>query len=84
MPGLTPPALADSGEDILEHLDLSQKRIVSNGKEQDVTSTAVNVSFPRWMVNELDKEADRVGVPRQSIIKIWLDERLAQQRTRAL
>ena len=36
------------------------------------------VDFPAWMIESLDKEANRVGVTRQSIIKIWLAERLAQ------
>jgi hypothetical protein len=36
----------------------------------------VNVDFPLWMIQSLDKEAKRLGVPRQSIIKIWLAERL--------
>jgi hypothetical protein len=70
-------AKADSGEDIMEHLDLSQARIISDRKERrDVTSTKVNVDFPRWMVQELDRESDLVGVPRQSLIKMWLAERL--------
>ncbi len=36
----------------------------------------VNVDFPLWMINLLDKEAKRLGVPRQSIIKVWVAERL--------
>ena len=36
----------------------------------------VNVDFPRWMVESLDKEADRLSVTRQSLIKIWIAERL--------
>ena len=36
----------------------------------------VNVDFPAWMIESLDKEASRVGVTRQSIIKVWLAERL--------
>ena len=36
----------------------------------------VNVDFPVWMIHSLDKEAKRLGVPRQSIIKIWIAERL--------
>jgi len=38
----------------------------------------VNVDFPLWMVRLLDKEARRLGVPRQSIIKVWISERLEQ------
>ena len=36
----------------------------------------VNFDFPAWMLDSLDREANRVGVTRQSIIKIWLAERL--------
>ena len=38
----------------------------------------VNVDFPSWMVDDLDREARRLGVTRQSIIKVWLSERLEQ------
>ena len=60
----------DEGEDISEFLDLSQAR--RPGQEQK----RVNVDFPVWMIHHLDKEAKRLGVPRQSIIKIWIAERL--------
>ena len=60
----------DDGEDISEFLDLPQAR--RPGQEQK----RVNVDFPVWMIHDLDKEAKRLGVPRQSIIKIWIAERL--------
>jgi hypothetical protein len=60
----------DKGENITEHLDLTKTR--RPGQE----SKRVNVDFPEWMLNSLDKEAKRLGVPRQSIIKIWIAERL--------
>jgi len=60
----------DEGQDISEFLDLSQAR--RPGQEQK----RVNVDFPVWMIHRLDKEAKRLGVPRQSIIKIWIAERL--------
>ena len=62
----------DSGEDITEFLDLSKAR--RSGQEQK----RVNVDFPVWMVHSLDREAKRLGVPRQSIIKIWIAERLKE------
>jgi hypothetical protein len=40
----------------------------------------VNVDFPEWMIESLDKEAARIGVSRQSVIKVWLAERLQQQK----
>ena len=57
-------------EDILEDLDLSAvKRPMPKQKR-------VNVDFPAWMLESLDREANRIGVTRQSIIKMWLAERL--------
>ncbi|GAL14603.1 helix-turn-helix protein CopG family [Vibrio astriarenae] len=58
----------ESDQDILGDLDLSQaKRPMQKHKR-------VNVDFPAWMLEALDREASRVGVTRQSIIKIWLAE----------
>ena len=59
----------DSGEDITKYLDLS--RATKPGQEQK----RVNVDFPVWMIHRLDREARRLGVPRQSLIKIWIAER---------
>ena len=60
----------DDGDDILDVLDMTKaKRTMQDQKR-------VNVDFPAWMIEALDKEASRVGVTRQSIIKIWLAERL--------
>jgi hypothetical protein len=60
----------EGGEDIGEYLDFS--KATRPGQEQK----RVNVDFPLWMIQKLDKEAKRLGVPRQSIIKIWVAERL--------
>ncbi len=60
----------DRGEDITSELDLAAAR--RPGYEQ----RRVNVDFPAWMVESLDREAKRLGVTRQSIIKVWIAERL--------
>jgi len=60
----------DAGEDISKYLDISKIR--RPGQEQK----RVNVDFPVWMIRCLDKVAKRLGVPRQSIIKAWVAERL--------
>jgi hypothetical protein len=60
----------DNGESIIKQLDLSKARRPNQEQRR------VNVDFPLWMIHSLDKEAKRLGVPRQSIIKIWLAERL--------
>ncbi len=62
----------DSGEDITKYLELSGAR------RPGQTVKRVNVDFPEWMIRSLDKEARRLGVPRQSIIKVWVAERLAK------
>ena len=62
----------DEGENIVKHLNLSKARRPERKQKR------VNVDFPLWMIHSLDKEAKRIGVPRQSIIKVWLAERLQQ------
>lgn len=62
----------DRGEDISEHLDVSKARRPEQEQKR------VNVDFPLWMIYRLDREAKRLGVPRQSVIKMWLAERLEQ------
>ena len=60
----------DAGVDITASLDLSKaKRVLQEQKR-------VNVDFPTWMIDSLDREAGKLGVTRQSIIKVWLAERL--------
>jgi hypothetical protein len=60
----------DKGDDILDLLDIPKARRSMQDQKR------VNVDFPTWMIESLDKEASRVGVTRQSIIKVWLAERL--------
>jgi hypothetical protein len=60
----------DEGKDISRHLDISKARKPKQEQKR------VNVDFPLWMIQLLDKEAKRLGVPRQSIIKVWVAERL--------
>ena len=60
----------DEGKDVIDLLDISKaKRPLQEQRR-------VNVDFPTWMIQRLDKEARRLGVTRQSIIKVWLAERL--------
>ena len=60
----------DEGVDLTVSLDLSKaKRVLQEQKR-------VNVDFPTWMIDSLDREASKLGVTRQSVIKVWLAERL--------
>jgi len=60
----------DQGEDVSQCLDISKARRPVQEQRR------VNVDFPVWMIQLLDREAKRLGVPRQSIIKLWVAERL--------
>lgn len=57
-------------EDIVDDLDLSR------GQRINQVQKRINIDFPSWLVESLDREAARIGVTRQSIIKVWLVERL--------
>ena len=60
----------DEGVDLTASLDLSKARRVLQAQKW------VNVDFPVWMIDSLDREASKLGVTRQSVIKVWLAERL--------
>jgi hypothetical protein len=60
----------DAGENVVDQLDLSKARRVGTDPKR------VNVDFPAWMVDSLDREARRLGVTRQSLIKLWLADKL--------
>ncbi len=63
----------DNMDDIIDDLDLSTI------KRPNEMHKGVNIDFPTWVIDSLDREANRIGVTRQSIIKIWLVERLEEQ-----
>lgn len=60
----------DDGHDLTDRLDLDRAQRPAREHRR------VNVDFPSWMVDALDGEARRLGVTRQSIIKVWIAERL--------
>jgi len=62
----------DDELDLIEDLDLSSLSMPNQKQRR------VNVDFPAWMIESLDREANRLGVTRQSIIKVWLAERLEE------
>lgn len=63
-------AAFDAGEDISDMIDWSSAQPLNNAAKR------VNVDFPMWMVKGLDKRAAHLGVTRQSLIKMWIAERL--------
>ena len=66
----------DNGEDISEYLDFSKATRLNTLKTD---TKKVNVDFPQWVIESLDKEAKKIGVTRQSIIKVWIAERLKEE-----
>jgi len=63
----------ENNEEIIEHLDLSSVR------RPGLEPKRVNVDFPEWMVAKLDREAKRLNISRQAVIKSWIGERLDAQ-----
>lgn len=65
----------DDGESVVSELDTSKVRRPAQEQQR------VNVDFPAWMIDSLDREAKRLGVTRQSVIKIWISERVERKVT---
>lgn len=62
----------DAGEDISGDVDWSKAR------RPNLAPRRVNVDFPAWVVEALDREAGRLGVTRQALVKLWIAERLGK------
>lgn len=60
----------DAGDSVADSIDWSKAR------RPNTESRRVNVDFPAWVVEGLDKQARHLGVTRQSLIKLWIAERL--------
>ena len=63
----------DDNESVIDVLDLASARKLNLAQKK------VNVDFPIWMIESLDRAARRLGVTRQSVIKMWLAERLERE-----
>ena len=68
----------DEGKDVSRYLD------ASNARRPGLEQRRVNVDLPAWMISSLDREATRLGVPRQSLVKLWLAERLERLRAKTV
>ena len=64
----------DKGEDVTQFVDMSKAERPAQEQRR------VNVDFPRWMIDSLDREAKRLGVTRQSLIKVWIAERIEKDK----
>jgi len=67
---------SDFDKEFDKGIDISKRLDVKKARRPEHEQKRVNVDFPIWMIQLLDKEAKRLGVPRQSIIKVWVAERL--------
>ena len=63
----------DEGEDVTSEMDIAKARRLNQEPKR------INVDFPTWMIESLDREAKRLGVTRQSIIKVWIAEMLERK-----
>ncbi len=60
----------EAGDDLTEHLDFSKAHRVN----QEIRR--VTIDFPSWVVEGLDKQAKRLGITRQDLVKLWIAEKL--------
>ena len=63
----------EAGEDLTDDLDFSKARRVNQ------ESKRVNIDFPIWVVEGLDRQAKRLGITRQALVKVWIAEKLKAQ-----
>ena len=69
----------DNGEDVSEYLNFDAAIRLRDARKLKTNTRKVNVDFPEWVIESLDKEAKKIGVTRQSIIKVWIAERLKEE-----
>jgi len=74
----------DNGEDVSEYLDFSKATSIIDFEKKTIKTKKVNVDFPENILKLLDNEAKKIGVTRQSIIKVWIAERLKQEQMHQL
>lgn len=67
----------DGKRSVIKHLDLSKAQRPGHAQRR------VNVDFPSWVVDSLDAQARRLGVTRQSVVKMWIAERLQSEAKKA-
>jgi len=67
----------DNQDDILDYFDTSKIKMINEEPKR------VNIDFPLWMIQSLDREAKHIGVSRQAVIKMWLAEKLKELNSQA-
>ena len=69
----------DEGEDIHDLIDVSEAKIIRHGKKVRIT-----LDIPEELVRDIDQIRDSIGVERAALIKIWLHERVQQEKATVL
>lgn len=62
----------EAGEDMTAHLDFSKARRINQEPRR------VNIDFPAWVVEQLDRQSKRLGITRQALVKVWIAEKLKE------
>ena len=70
----------DNNEDISQYLDFSKSMKINDFEKKINKTKKINVDFPESIIMLLDQEAGKIGVTRQSIIKVWIAERLKEEQ----
>ena len=70
----------DNGYDISDQLDFSKAQTLQEFEKEKLKTKKVNVDFPEYIIQLLDKEAKKIGVTRQALIKVWIAERLKEEQ----
>ena len=65
----------DAGEDVHDLIDMEKAKVVRPGKKVRLT-----IDVAESLVNELDEIRRKIGVDRGALIKVWLHERVTQEK----
>jgi hypothetical protein len=74
----------DNNEDVSKYLDFSKSLKLKDFEKKVTKTKKINVDFPENILVLLDNEAQKIGVTRQSIIKVWIAERLKEEQKHQL
>jgi hypothetical protein len=65
----------DDGEDIHDLIDMSKAKIIRHGKKVRIT-----LDVAEELIKDVDRIRKSIGVDRGALIKVWLHERVQQEK----
>ena len=65
----------DSGEDIHDLIDISRATVIHHGEK-----VRIILDIAEWLVKDIDDISQQIGVDREALIKVWLHERIKQEK----